>query len=177
LERLYDSERNLQNQIADHEKELTSLKKAYDLLKLENHKLMLETNDAKLQAEQEKREKEAMRTAIGERESNLNALSAKLRGMEDRLVREKKEVEQQGQEWKRMSASNSQGKGDGEVQYLKKLLRCSTCMTSFRNTVITKCMHTFCKQCVDARITTRQRKCPACNLVFAQSDVQALWFQ
>src|SRR6266550_8071597 len=78
LERLYDSERNLQNQIvslfmriiasagyncnsqADQEKELTSLKKAYDLLKLENHKLMLETNDAKLQAEQEKREKEAV---------------------------------------------------------------------------------------------------------------------
>jgi len=82
LERLYDSERNLQNQIvsafmriiassgyncnsqADHEKELTSLKKAYDLLKLENHKLMLETNDAKLQAEQEKREKEAVSCSI-----------------------------------------------------------------------------------------------------------------
>lgn len=60
-----------------------------------------------------------MRTAINERESNLSALFAKLRGMEDGLVRERKEVDQQGQEWKRIAASNSQGKGDGEVQYLK----------------------------------------------------------
>jgi hypothetical protein len=82
LERLYDSERNLQNQIvspfmriiaspgyncnfqADQDKELTNLKKAYDLLKLENHKLMLETNDAKLQVEQEKKEKEAVSCSI-----------------------------------------------------------------------------------------------------------------
>lgn len=29
----------------------------------------------------------------------------------------------------------------------------------------------FCKECIDNRISTRQRKCPACNLAFAVSDV------
>lgn len=35
----------------------------------------------------------------------------------------------------------------------------------------------FCKQCVDSRIATRQRKCPACNLPFSVSDVQQVYFQ
>jgi E3 ubiquitin-protein ligase BRE1 len=35
----------------------------------------------------------------------------------------------------------------------------------------------FCKSCIDMRIATRQRKCPACNLQFAQSDAQQLYFQ
>ncbi|KAF8628901.1 hypothetical protein AX15_003682 [Amanita polypyramis BW_CC] len=176
LERLHESERNLQNQIVDAEKEIIALKRGYELLKQDNQKLVTETNEAKMQAEHERREKANVRTSVNERESNLSAMSAKLRAVEDGLMRAKKEVEQQAQEWKRIAASNTQNK-DGEVQNLKELLRCSTCKTNFRNTVITKCMHTFCKQCVEARITTRQRKCPACNLVFAQSEVQTLWFQ
>ncbi|KAI0318263.1 hypothetical protein OF83DRAFT_1117143, partial [Amylostereum chailletii] len=35
----------------------------------------------------------------------------------------------------------------------------------------------FCKQCIDARISTRQRKCPACNLAFSQGDVQQMYLQ
>ena len=60
-----------------------------------------------------------MRISINERENILSTHSAKLRGMEDVLARARKEVEQQAQEWKRMAANNSQGKGDGELQHLK----------------------------------------------------------
>ena len=59
----------------------------------------------------------------------------------------------------------------------QKILKCSICHSHMRDTVITKCMHSFCKSCVDDRISTRQRKCPACNLQFAQSEVQPLYFQ
>ena len=77
------------------------------------------------------------------------------------------------------------------------LINCSTCRedNAFRSTIITKCMHStsikslmrrlwfqsyvpaFCKSCVDARLATRQRKCPACNLAFGQSDVHTFFFQ
>ncbi|KAK2464239.1 hypothetical protein APHAL10511_003696 [Amanita phalloides] len=122
LERLYESERNLQSQIADQDKEIAVLKKVYELIKQDNQKLVSEANEARVQVDHERREKEAMRTSINERENVLSAMSAKLRGMEDKLVRARKEVEQQGQEWKKMAASGSQNKADGEVQYLKKLL-------------------------------------------------------
>jgi E3 ubiquitin-protein ligase BRE1 len=81
-----------------------------------------------------------------------------------------------------------------QLRQLQSVLKCSTCKMHMRNTVITKCMHcecgvffvdfvltrpltAFCKQCVDSRISTRQRKCPYCSLPFAQSDVQQLYLQ
>ena len=36
----------------------------------------------------------------------------------------------------------------------------------------------FCKECIDARISTRQRKCPACGVAFSQTDVlNGMFFQ
>ncbi|KAI9511166.1 BRE1 E3 ubiquitin ligase-domain-containing protein [Russula earlei] len=64
-----------------------------------------------------------------------------------------------------------------EVDKCMSILKCSTCKQNMRSTVLTKCLHTFCKSCIDMRISTRQRKCPACNLGFAQSEVQQLYFQ
>ncbi|KAI0048255.1 hypothetical protein FA95DRAFT_1678426 [Auriscalpium vulgare] len=64
-----------------------------------------------------------------------------------------------------------------EIEKCMSILKCSTCHNNMRSTVLLKCLHTFCKPCVDARVATRQRKCPACNLAFAQSDVQQIFFQ
>ncbi|KAJ4476997.1 hypothetical protein C8J55DRAFT_516353 [Lentinula edodes] len=60
---------------------------------------------------------------------------------------------------------------------LMALLKCSTCNLKFRDTILTKCCHTFCRACVDARISSRQRKCPACGLGFAQSEVLKIYMQ
>ncbi|KAJ3936524.1 MAG: hypothetical protein NXY57DRAFT_985221 [Lentinula lateritia] len=60
---------------------------------------------------------------------------------------------------------------------LMALLKCSTCNLKFRDTILTKCCHTFCRHCVDARISSRQRKCPACGLGFAQSEVLKIYMQ
>lgn len=78
-------------------------------------------------------------------------------------------------------ASNTTVQGDKEtvrkLDNCMKLLTCSTCKENFRNRLLSKCLHTFCESCIDARISTRQRKCPACNLAFSVSDVQQLYFQ
>ncbi|KAF9060655.1 hypothetical protein BDP27DRAFT_1236457 [Rhodocollybia butyracea] len=63
------------------------------------------------------------------------------------------------------------------VPDVQSVLKCSTCNLNFRDTVLTKCSHTFCKPCVDARISSRQRKCPACGAAFAQSEVVKLFRQ
>ncbi|TFK54161.1 hypothetical protein OE88DRAFT_1732858 [Heliocybe sulcata] len=112
---------------------------------------------------------------------------ANLRRREEAIKRKEKEVERMQTEVDRkLRRASESGKGkerereeelQGEVDSLMSILKCSTCKQSMRNTVITKCMHSFCKQCVEARISTRQRKCPACNLPFGQGDVQSLYFQ
>ncbi|EJU04278.1 hypothetical protein DACRYDRAFT_87516 [Dacryopinax primogenitus] len=64
-----------------------------------------------------------------------------------------------------------------ENRKLKDILKCSTCHNDFRSQILLKCMHTFCKSCIEARLKSRQRKCPVCSLPFAQSDVQTFYFQ
>ncbi|KAI9187923.1 E3 ubiquitin-protein ligase bre1 [Blastocladiella emersonii ATCC 22665] len=60
------------------------------------------------------------------------------------------------------------------AQY-RQLVLCGTCRTRFKDTAITRCMHTFCRQCVNDRIETRQRKCPTCSEPFGQGDVRAIY--
>ncbi|KAJ2847036.1 E3 ubiquitin-protein ligase bre1, partial [Coemansia brasiliensis] len=57
----------------------------------------------------------------------------------------------------------------------KALLKCPTCRTNFKSHVLMRCMHVFCKQCLDSRIETRQRKCPSCSEPFGAKDVRQIY--
>ncbi|KAJ2917788.1 hypothetical protein MD484_g2643, partial [Candolleomyces efflorescens] len=105
-----------------------------------------------------------------------------MRQNEEAWLKQKRALEEQIQRLRQEAATkavhdHSSSKDDSEYQLLRSLLLCSTCESNFRAVIITKCMHTFCKPCVDARIATRQRKCPACAVPFAQSDVSTLFLQ
>ncbi|KAI8337955.1 hypothetical protein BC941DRAFT_424165 [Chlamydoabsidia padenii] len=62
-----------------------------------------------------------------------------------------------------------------ECEELRSLLKCGTCRTRFRSHLLTRCMHTFCKKCIDARLETRQRRCPICSESFGASDVRQFY--
>ena len=44
------------------------------------------------------------------------------------------------------------------------------CGRNVKDTVITVCGHIVCRECVDDRISTRQRKCPMCMKAFGNKD-------
>lgn len=90
------------------------------------------------------------------------------------LDRCKKQLASSGESSRKKSVS---GGDDVQIEYLQALLRCSACKERYRDRIITRCLHTFCQDCVDARIQTRQRKCPHCGLGFSTSDVQTLFLQ
>ncbi|KAF8577106.1 BRE1-domain-containing protein [Ramaria rubella] len=105
---------------------------------------------------------------------------AEARRFEEENIRARKEAERQFAKVNAVASGNVTTREiDLEQKYEKcmKLLRCSTCKQGLRSHVLTKCMHTFCKDCIQARIDTRQRKCPACNMGFSQSEFQQLYFQ
>ncbi|ELQ74610.1 E3 ubiquitin ligase involved in syntaxin degradation, partial [Trachipleistophora hominis] len=57
----------------------------------------------------------------------------------------------------------------------RKLLRCSTCDKNYKDTVIVKCMHVLCRECVDGRLKMRSRKCPICGEGFSATDVKRIF--
>ncbi|EPR79055.1 hypothetical protein SLOPH_1771 [Spraguea lophii 42_110] len=61
------------------------------------------------------------------------------------------------------------------VDRYRKLLRCTTCDLNFKDTALLKCMHVFCKDCIDSRLKYRNRKCPICGEGFSQNDIKKIF--
>lgn len=61
------------------------------------------------------------------------------------------------------------------IEKYRKLLRCPTCDRNYKDTVIDKCMHVLCRECVDNRLKTRSRKCPVCAESFCATDVKRIF--
>lgn len=62
-----------------------------------------------------------------------------------------------------------------ELVMYKKLLKCNSCHTREKNAVLAKCMHVFCRKCLEDRIETRQRKCPNCGEPFSATDIRTIY--
>ncbi|KAI8145987.1 hypothetical protein BJV82DRAFT_655494 [Fennellomyces sp. T-0311] len=95
---------------------------------------------------------------------------------EERQLRKK--VEEDYEKMQRKWTLASQGESpvqeqlQEEVEELRALLKCSSCQGRFRKRLLARCMHTFCKECIDTRLETRQRRCPTCGESFGMSDVR-----
>lgn len=62
-----------------------------------------------------------------------------------------------------------------EIREYKEQLTCPSCKTKPKDTVLTKCFHVFCFDCLKTRVDTRQRKCPKCNAQFGANDFHRLY--
>lgn len=93
-----------------------------------------------------------------------------------RLMEETESMKRKIQEHAK-AESNSMQHSDASKQaesYLK-LLKCPACDVNFKSHVITRCMHVFCKACLDKLIEIRQRKCPTCRDIFGANDVKEIY--
>ncbi|KAJ7747309.1 BRE1 E3 ubiquitin ligase-domain-containing protein [Mycena metata] len=121
------------------------------------------------------------KTLLADRERELAEKKQELQKMTEDLSLSKRQVEKQStklQERAAGSGSSRETELEAELKKTMSVLKCTACKgAEFRDTVLTKCMHTFCRSCVDARLTTRQRKCPACGQSFAVADVQTIYLQ
>ncbi|KAF9051164.1 BRE1-domain-containing protein [Hymenopellis radicata] len=181
VERLREAEKNLRQQISNLEAENVQYQSAValaqkrlqdsdnDLLKDKNSlevemklkkQLEAEKYKAMKDLEVEVRVAEKAKAAAREAQKEAERLEAKLK------------VAVAG-------ASKPAKPSDLQIQLDETLavLKCSTCKQSVRSIILSKCLHTFCKECIDARISTRQRKCPSCNLAFSQGEVMQMYFQ
>lgn len=62
-----------------------------------------------------------------------------------------------------------------ELDICKKLLKCSSCNLRQKEIALNRCMHVFCRPCIDSRLETRQRKCPVCLDPFGSNDVRTIY--
>ena len=63
-----------------------------------------------------------------------------------------------------------------ENQKLREMVHCKICKERMKDVVITKCFHTFCRECIDASIESRKRRCPICRVQISQNDVKRIFW-
>ncbi|OCH92316.1 BRE1-domain-containing protein [Obba rivulosa] len=183
IDKYKETETHLSNRMAECMKELEGLRKGFGESLREVKLLKEQVGEWRIRTDNESKRVDELRAIMVQHEHDLERRRNELRKAEENLVRSRKEAERQSAKLKASSnmlnstASSREAQLQQEVDKCMSILKCSTCRINMRNTVITKCMHSFCKQCVESRISTRQRKCPACNLPFSQGEVQALFFQ
>lgn len=74
------------------------------------------------------------------------------------------------------STSSTQTDEMKMLEMTLNMLRCSVCKDRFKQVIITKCYHLFCKECINENLKNRNRKCPACGEKFGQDDVKLVYF-
>ncbi|KIJ67989.1 hypothetical protein HYDPIDRAFT_83645 [Hydnomerulius pinastri MD-312] len=179
VERASEVEKHLNAQVGDLEKMNVTSRRAIDNAEKKIRTLESELTKWQAHSEAEKRRVAEARAFATERGLYMRKLESMLKTAEEEVERIKKEAEKR---MKKMSAATAPTSAreetlSQEIEGLWKIVKCTTCKQGMREVVLTKCMHTFCKPCVETRIATRQRRCPNCNLPFAQSEVQTVYFQ
>ncbi|KAK9763155.1 E3 ubiquitin-protein ligase bre1 [Basidiobolus ranarum] len=90
-----------------------------------------------------------------------------------------KRLEEECTSLKKKVASLTSNQGESELAQMcdeyKALLKCNSCNIRFKSHVLMRCMHVFCRECIDSRIETRQRKCPNCGEGFGANDVKQIY--
>lgn len=186
IEAFTETERNFAAQLGVHEKQVTAFKKTTDV-----HVRRIETLERELELAQSRlaesvRTKEVASDSAKELINTANMEKDQRKRAEERIVRLEKDLESSKRQLAKAAASAAKnkgrrdtdaGEGGSERDFLNALLQCSSCKERYRNRILTKCYHTFCSECIDSRVQTRQRKCPHCALAFAVSDVQPLYLQ
>ncbi|EOD39647.1 hypothetical protein EMIHUDRAFT_462197 [Emiliania huxleyi CCMP1516] len=131
---------------------------------------------AALQAEADR----ARRAGERERQSAGDAAEARAQKkakeaeqVRDTLERKLKRLERSGAG----AAAEPRGGSNEQLDYYRSMVKCPLCKNSNKDTVITKCGHAFCRDCIDSRLSLRERKCPGCSQVFDKSYVKDLWLE
>ncbi|KAI8334993.1 hypothetical protein BC941DRAFT_399448 [Chlamydoabsidia padenii] len=170
IKQLNEREKNLTSQIANLEKQLSTGKSASDIYQQKISELKSSVDEVKEKVIFSKDKVVEMERSIAEKIRSIEeGVHSRLRIKEDsELLRRKIEATNKVENPAEMKLRK-------EKEEYRSLLNCSSCGTRLKSHVLMRCMHTFCKDCLDIRIETRQRRCPTCSEPFGINDMKQFY--
>lgn len=113
------------------------------------------------------RQQQELKRKADDDHANAARETAKRRRIED----DAKGLQEELDKLKERAAAGSNAALEAQLQALRRTVRCTVCQERQKDTIITKCHHTFCRECVTNRLDVRSRKCPTCGEKFGRVDV------
>ncbi|BGP40652.1 E3 ubiquitin-protein ligase bre1 [Rhodotorula kratochvilovae] len=178
IESQAEVQRALSQQLAHAEKEISMHQNNVRAWQEQNSDFKRKNTELQLRSDQTSQQVAELTARLNERINEAEDAARAKSAVEEQLAKADRQL-QQAQAKAASAAASSSGTTDpAEVRELKKynadlmrMLRCSTCNIRFKQVTLSRCGHTFCRECADARLANRQRKCPACAAPFSREDV------
>ncbi|KAK8114861.1 hypothetical protein PG999_006930 [Apiospora kogelbergensis] len=173
ISQLKENEAQHRTLLGNMEKQLVDLKQTNTAIMTESKRLESSSNEALRRYDALKNQVNELSSLAKSKDSTASQAKDRLAVLETENEKMKLRVDHMSKDrdkWKVKSMSNS----SAEEDMLRQLATCSVCQNRFKNTVLTKCGHIFCKECTEDRLTNRMRKCPNCARAFDRSDVMTV---
>ncbi|KAJ4940418.1 hypothetical protein JOQ06_026721 [Pogonophryne albipinna] len=172
VQKLEEKEGVLQSTLAALEKELTVRTQGLELNKRKAVEAAQLAEDLKVQLEHTQAKLKEIQVSVAENRTARERESSNLKRAQEDLSRLRRKLEKQ----KKVEVySDADEILQEEINQYKAKLRCPCCNTRDKETVLTKCFHVFCYECLKMRYDTRQRKCPKCNCAFGANDFHRIY--
>jgi E3 ubiquitin-protein ligase BRE1 len=172
VQKLEDREKNSDAAIASSEKEMNLRQQVIELYK----KKALESNQQLQEQLLKMNELESLRSSTQQsllvKTEECENESQNTRRIQEEVANVKRRLEKYRQrEW----TTSSDEVLLEEIKTYRTKLNCPVCTSRKKDTVLTKCFHVFCSECIKTRYETRQRKCPKCNAAFGANDFHKIY--
>ncbi|KAF9398079.1 E3 ubiquitin-protein ligase bre1 [Mortierella sp. AD011] len=172
IRKLEEREKNLNIQMATLEREQTLLNSSIALHKTKLQEYSQQNASFKEKYSRQEERLSELQNMLKERtDAYENEAFARRRLLEETEAMKRKIDEQTKAE----SSSGEHSEAAKQASRYLKLLKCPSCDVNFKSHVILRCMHVFCKQCMDNQLEYRQRKCPTCRESFGAKDVKEIY--
>ncbi|XP_048842806.1 E3 ubiquitin-protein ligase BRE1B-like [Brienomyrus brachyistius] len=172
VQKLEEKEGVLQSSLVTLEKELGIRTQALELNKRKAVEAAQLAEDLKVQLDHTQAKMREIQASVSDNRSARERESFNLKKAQEDLSRLRRKLEKQ----KKVEVyTDADEILQEEINQYKAKLRCPCCNTRDKETVLTKCFHVFCYECLKTRYDTRQRKCPKCNAAFGANDFHRIY--
>ncbi|EPS39329.1 hypothetical protein H072_6944 [Dactylellina haptotyla CBS 200.50] len=166
-----NSDKKQTSMIANLEKQIAELRLINNQAVLSQKSSQTGTNELKNTVEALQRQINSMKETLKKADEASRTENSKRRNAENELEKTLVRLNSLEQSVKAFSSEDNE---ESTLEGFRSMVRCSVCRTGQKSRVIKTCGHLFCKDCIDDRITTRNRKCPNCGRPFAATDILAV---
>ncbi|KAF3923926.1 hypothetical protein AA313_de0203983 [Arthrobotrys entomopaga] len=169
---------NLKNSDKKQTSLIANLEKQIAELRLINNQALLSQKSSQTTAAELKNTVEALQRQLNSMKENVKKAEEvsrtennKRRNAEHELERTLVRLNSLEQSLKTFTSEENE---ESTLEGFRSMVRCGICKTGQKSRVVKTCGHLFCKDCIEERITSRNRKCPNCGRPFAAGDVLAI---
>jgi E3 ubiquitin-protein ligase BRE1 len=172
----------LQSQLEKMSSEMRIVRKQADIARLGAEKSAAEAYTQRQFAESAQSQVRRLSGELAQLHGQIEQQTEALRAADEAKTRSERRVSRLEHELellRKRNAATSASDVDWQhemIEDMRRKLYCTVCKAQEKQVTLLRCLHMFCRDCIQTNIANRNRKCPLCGEKFGTDDVKPIFF-